>query len=357
MNDKQYYFASSSSMLGFHSYFDEIYNPKKLKRIYIIKGGPGTGKSSAIRYVGEHFDKKYKCEYFLCSSDPSSLDGVIINDEVAIIDGTSPHATEAKYPGAVEILLDSAEALKPEITSQKDLIVSLNDEKSNLFRCIYTYLKAAGEIKKENINLVNSLIDKEKLDGAVNRFFRQNLKKENGYDEKIRLISATTSKGEITTDSFEKLSDTKAVIINGKGCEEIIYKSILDKAKEYGIETYISYDALIPFSPNGLCFHNQGCCIVNYNPSLHGEIDYEKYKVINFERFIDKESYNKIRPKLKFSSKCLKALNEEAIGYMKEAASVHKKLEAIYLRYADFSLLDKSVEEILNEISLLINCP
>ena len=91
MNITPDYFASSNSMTGFHSYFDTIYNPRKLEKIYIIKGGPGTGKSSMIKAIKSSFKNK-KCELFLCSSDPLSYDGIIIDKKIAVIDGTSPHS-------------------------------------------------------------------------------------------------------------------------------------------------------------------------------------------------------------------------------------------------------------------------
>ena len=118
--NKKLYFASSNSMMGFQSYFNEIYDPTKLKRIYIIKGGPGTGKSSTIRQIGESFEKRCECEYFLCSSDPKSLDGLLVDEQIAIIDGTSPHAIEAKYPGAVEIIVDNGLGISRKIIERKN---------------------------------------------------------------------------------------------------------------------------------------------------------------------------------------------------------------------------------------------
>lgn len=349
MNEKQCYFASSNSMLGFQSYFDLIYDTDKLKRIYIIKGGPGTGKSSTIRAIGERFEKE-KCEFFLCSSDPSSLDGLIINDEFAIIDGTSPHATEAKYPGAVETLINNAVGMKSGIEIRRNEIISLNNEKTKLYKGAYAYLKASGEIKKEYIKTISSNINLSKLDAAINRYFKQNLKHGNGYSEHIRLTEGITPQGIYNTHSFEATSDLKTIIVNGKGYEEIIYKRFIEKAKEYGIKTYISFDPLIPYSPNGLYFSELSTCIVNYNESAHGNVDYDEYKVINCERFIDKEAMSNIRSKIRFAGKCSQSLIDEAIYYFSEASKIHKELEKIYFEYTDFGCVDENTYKIINEI-------
>ena len=45
----------------------------------------------------------YDVEFMHCSSDPESLDGLVIPAfKVALIDGTAPHIVDPKNPGAVD---------------------------------------------------------------------------------------------------------------------------------------------------------------------------------------------------------------------------------------------------------------
>ena len=44
------YFLAANSCEGFCSYFDKSYLPDGEWRAFIIKGGPGTGKSSFMKY-------------------------------------------------------------------------------------------------------------------------------------------------------------------------------------------------------------------------------------------------------------------------------------------------------------------
>ena len=92
---KYNFFASSNSYDGFVSYFDNVFNSKNYTRIFILKGGPGTGKSTIMKKVAEYADTmNFYNEAIYCSSDSNSLDGVIISNEkakIAIIDGTAPH--------------------------------------------------------------------------------------------------------------------------------------------------------------------------------------------------------------------------------------------------------------------------
>ena len=43
------YFAAANTKNGFVSYFDDIFG--KIKKIYVIKGGPGTGKTTTVKGI------------------------------------------------------------------------------------------------------------------------------------------------------------------------------------------------------------------------------------------------------------------------------------------------------------------
>ena len=82
------YFLAANSAEGFVSHFGDCYNPYDGWRAYIIKGGPGTGKSSFMKcVVVKAVDKGYSVELCPCSSDPDSLDGVIIKDIKLLSEG------------------------------------------------------------------------------------------------------------------------------------------------------------------------------------------------------------------------------------------------------------------------------
>jgi len=85
-------FPGGNTSQGFYSYYQYII-PPDATRIFVIKGGPGTGKSSLMRSVGETMlEMGFDVEYHCCSSDNGSLDGVCIPAiRVALIDGTAPH--------------------------------------------------------------------------------------------------------------------------------------------------------------------------------------------------------------------------------------------------------------------------
>lgn len=87
------YFLGANSPDGFYSLYPELIQPETAQAIYILKGGPGCGKSTLMRKVGGQMEQAgLETEYILCSGDPDSLDALLLPRQgVAIVDGTAPH--------------------------------------------------------------------------------------------------------------------------------------------------------------------------------------------------------------------------------------------------------------------------
>ena len=86
------YFLGANSPTGFYSLYDHLLSPEEARAIYILKGGPGCGKSTLMRKIGAWAEEAgLETEYILCSGDSDSLDAVILPAVgTAIVDGTAP---------------------------------------------------------------------------------------------------------------------------------------------------------------------------------------------------------------------------------------------------------------------------
>ncbi len=187
------YFVCANSAQGFRNYFPEALTG--LRRVYILKGGPGTGKSTLMRRLGEEFLALGEdVDYIVCSSDPASLDGVILcNRKIAVVDGTAPHIIEPTAPGAIEeylnlgVLWDSKKLIP-----HREEILHLKEEIRLRYQEIYRLLADAKEIhdrweavyqektdyialdqiaQDTQARILGTLPDKEPPKPAVHRFF------------------------------------------------------------------------------------------------------------------------------------------------------------------------------------------
>ena len=96
----QTYFLGANSGEGFASLY-RFFPAQGEAFLHIIKGGPGTGKSSFMRRIGTEAEARgLDVHYVLCSGDPASLDGVYVPAlRLAWVDGTAPHAAEPRIFG------------------------------------------------------------------------------------------------------------------------------------------------------------------------------------------------------------------------------------------------------------------
>ena len=89
------FYLGANSPTGFYSLYSELLPPETASVIYILKGGPGCGKSTLMRQVAQQAAQAGETvEYILCSADPDSLDAVVLPRlGAALVDGTAPHGT------------------------------------------------------------------------------------------------------------------------------------------------------------------------------------------------------------------------------------------------------------------------
>ena len=89
------FYLGANSPNGFYSLYDQIINPARAEDIFLLKGGPGCGKSSLMRRVAHAMEEHgLEVEYIQCSGDPDSLDAIRIPAlGAAIADATAPHGT------------------------------------------------------------------------------------------------------------------------------------------------------------------------------------------------------------------------------------------------------------------------
>ena len=161
------FFLGANTPAGFVSMYDQISNNEKLKKIYVIKGGAGTGKSSLMKKIGEDCcNDATLVERIHCSSDPDSLDAVIVEEKgFAILDGTPPHPMEPKYPGAVETLVNLYPSWDEEkLEKNVERIKQYVKEYTDCHRKACAYLSAVASLFKENRRVAEPCVDYKKMD-------------------------------------------------------------------------------------------------------------------------------------------------------------------------------------------------
>lgn len=144
------YFAGGNTAEGFHSCFLSILPEAEQKRMFYIKGGPGVGKSSLMRKIAVAFEQEGRAvEYFHCSSDPDSLDGIAVPElGIGMMDGTSPHVYDPVIPAARDTLISLGDFLdEAALRGKAAELQRLQGEIKQRFTRCYAYLGAAAKVR------------------------------------------------------------------------------------------------------------------------------------------------------------------------------------------------------------------
>lgn len=338
------FFAAANTYNGFVSFFDEIFDSADYNKIYVLKGGPGTGKSSLMKSIANHFNNEdLRIEFIYCSSDPGSLDSVIISahdKKIAIIDGTAPHERDAKIPGAVDEIINLASALNTRILSnQRDKIIALVKEKQNGYKIAYSYLKIASvsqslidNIYEENLNISDIKNEAESLCSSI--------AEENEQKIFTRLISSFGRRGKYTPQDFLP-NDIERISISGSMTSSRIFLenflSIL-KAKKHCIVRFPC--PLNPAHTEAIYLPNQRILIARGKDG------------IDADRLIQLSLLHK--EEIKTAAIVHSEALIEAQRWFSIAADIHFRLEEIYGEAMDFSQNDKILNKKITEIENII---
>ena len=101
------YFLSALTGAGYYALHRQFLRPPE-RYFCILKGGPGCGKSTFLKRVGDAGRAAGLAVAWLhCAGDPASLDGVYFPEKRSgFFDGTAPHIVEPALFGASGEYLD-----------------------------------------------------------------------------------------------------------------------------------------------------------------------------------------------------------------------------------------------------------
>ena len=326
------HFAAVNSGKGFLSFFSQVFGSDRIKRRYIIKGGPGTGKSSFMRRVAEYAEARGReVEYYRCSSDPASLDGIIIGGDTAVIDGTSPHVYEPKLIGVEDTIINLCEFWNDDLLrSRRGEIEELSARRSRAYVKAYKFLSAVTSLNEINDSLTFASLDKEKMRAAVRRILRQ-VRENDRFLLEYGFVNAVGMSGYTHISSFEKKADRLYLINDSYGLSWHFLSEIIDGAMEKNVRVQVSYDPIEPHKPDGVYFPDDRIALLLWVDGMC-----EGGQMINMNRFIVDHRLRDVKAEYRRNRRMRDALMLAATDALSEAGKYHFELEDIYKSSMDF---------------------
>ncbi|MBO5306230.1 MAG: hypothetical protein J6B12_05650 [Clostridia bacterium] len=333
MSEKKY-FASANSTKGFVNYFPDVFG--KCRRLYVVLGGPGTGKSRFLRDVAA---RGHEVEYYYCSSDASSLDGVLIDGWAGLVDGTAPHIWNPSCVGAFEQIVNLGEFWNPRLLSaNRAEIDALAREKSECYTQSYAFLAAIGEAEKGIRARLEEALDEGKLRRAAARLLR-GITGDGKGTRKIGLCSALGMMGRAHFDTYEK--ETYAFAISDSmGAAWLLLGKLDQLCQEKGISRRVAQSPLFPDKVEAISLMGEDISFF-----VGGGED-----AISMKKFFRADSLRAMRQVLRSTREAQARLEDLALEALSRAAKAHFALEEIYSSTMDFAAKEQFTAEFCQKL-------
>ena len=349
-------FLGVSSASGFFGHFDSLETDPDMW-LYLIKSGPGCGKSSMMKEIAKiAIEKGESVELIHCSSDPDSLDGAILWDrKIALLDATPPHAVEPSAPGVAQDVVNLYHTIdKRKASANKDNILEQNKTYKGFHKQSASSLAKASSLFKDTFFSASAFYDKDKISKFGNDLAKKLIPEKPNAEtglKHLRFLSAATPKGIIMYDeSIQALANIIYAIEDEYGvCSNGIIETICNYALNAGYDVFCCGCPLLPEEKvDFLIIPDLSLAFVTSN-SWH-KMNFKNQKLLDYNDFIDKAALVNAQSQLDSNMNNAKQMVDHAIKYQQQAMKGHDMLEEYYNPAVDFNKVNEIRESLIEEI-------
>lgn len=358
----RHYYAGGNTALGFYSLYES--NIKGLDRLFILKGGPGTGKSTLIKQIGDEWATKgYAIELLHCANDPHALDGVIIPKlKVGIVDGTTPHVLEPTAPGTIEEYVNLGVGWdREQLAEQKGAIVYLHKQVEQTYQSAYDAYAQALHIHDEWEEIFIKNMDFEKADELTDQLIQLFFADKQADKKAVvrhRFLGAATPNG--PHDFIPNLTEdvTKRYFLKGRpgSGKSTLLKKIATAAEERGFDVEIYHGGFDPHSLDMVIVREVEIAI--FDSTAPHEYFPERVNdniVDMYENVITPGTDEKYATEIDVLQHQYSTKMKEGSQLLAQAKMMHDELETIYTNAMNFEKIEHIQQDIHAHISKIAN--
>lgn len=354
-----HYFLGANSPGGFYSLYDELIDLRTSDTLYILSGGPGSGKSGFLSSIADSMiSSGLEVEYIHSLEDPSALDAINIPAlGIAYADGTAPHTIEAKFPGAVERHIDLGGFYDPDgLKPHKLEIMEITRAYKALYNRAYDCITAAWGIMRK---LGSHILDEGVFESVHKRakgIIAREIPKGNKSPAKTRkrFLTAVTHQGHVSRfDTIENQADRVYLLDNDLGLSHLLISDIANAATSAGHDIVLCPSPLDPDRLEHLIIPSLSLAFVSQSHYL--EYSGERYRHIRLDAMVEGERLKSYKARIRFSRKIFGILMQESADILSDTKKLYDELEGIYSPCTDIdginALADTHVKLLLDKIN------
>lgn len=353
---EKHYFACGNTSKGFQNLFST--NLRGLSKVFILKGGPGNGKSTLMKRVGKKYEEDYMVEYIHCSSDADSLDGVVVRElGFGIFDGTAPHVIEPTVPGCIEQYVNLGAAwnvkkLKPKEKEIRELLDKIAACYPRAYEAFAKGIKVHDEweevyIKHMDFDKANALSESVIAEILGDYSFQKESKVYH------RFFGAATCDGPV--DFVDNLIEPMKIryFIKGRpgSGKSTMLKKLMARAQIKGIDVEVYHCGFDPNSLDMILLPELETVIFDstapheYFPAREDDIIVDMYEEL-ITPGTDEDNAEILADITARYRECVK----EGVSYLKKAKDYHDELENYYKAGTEFRVVEVMTNQLMIDI-------
>lgn len=342
------FFLGACTPQCFLSYADTLFD--ELSQLYIIKGGSGCGKSTFMRRIGAEAEARgLDVSYILCSSDPGSLDGVLLPAlSVGFVDGTAPHVLEPRLCGGGANYLNFGEFYdEAGLRANAGEIRLAQRENAAQYPHVIACLAAADRVLESVRAEIAAPRYAEEMD-AIAQCLALSALRPVGDKPRIRqrfLEAVTPEGGWFCAETPAALCRRVYVLRDDYLLAPQLLNALLQRAEALGHECIVCHS---PLQPKDAPAH---LLIPTADAAFVCDSEARPYEGEAFCR-IDLSSTlpPALRTELQFCLDTTHTLLKQAVSHMHRAKHCHDRVEELCRPFVDFSGVDRLTEKTLKTL-------
>lgn len=341
------FFFGGNTVRGFVPHHHHLVGPHAA-RTFILKGGPGVGKSMFIKAVAsELVERGEDVELYHCSSDPASLDGAWFpGSKIAILDGTPPHSIDPRFPGTVEEIVNLGDHWDAGmLTNSRPRIVDLVTTGGEAFGLAYRNLAICGEAWRLLADIYRRCTDDSLLERQA-REFRTQLSEHGRLSNRRLAASAITPDGARGfVDDLLDLTPAACVVTGPVASTAPLLDrvSALAQAAGLGLEMFVC--GLWPDRIDHI--RADGFGLFSASPP-HLAVD--TVGAVDVRKWMRGKVLAGYADQIAAAERVYQSAFDSAVTLLGHARALHKRLEAIYIPVMDFAAVDRCRNRIFKRI-------
>ena len=348
------YFLGANTPQGFVSEYDILFTDPRVDFLLIIKGSPGCGKSTLMKTVAERAESLgHAAERIHCSSDPDSLDGVVIPDaRLAIADGTAPHVLEPAICG-----LDGAYLDLSRFCDTKRLLADqakLRETKRKNAACYvpaYRLLRAAGELAATLRALAAPYLTKDVLSLALRQLLQAPMQTAASPGSSRRcFLCGITPNGATSVTPFCR---TLWAIEDGCGLSGELLRRLQRIYLRAGYDTVAVCSVMEPGTLAGLLVPELDLGYVRCEPLFR--LGQDAVLRLELDSVLAETAPERELEQLALLQRQQAAIVQHAASHLRQAKRYHDALEALYRPAIDFAGVSETTKKVVDFMTDRLN--